>query len=324
MVARSRAWIVIVACSPLAAVGVACGLDESGLQPSDASIGGDGGGKDVVAYDVLNDVPLPPSCATDVTCLGLGGTLPDGWAPYVGSLDGGACPPGDFTGTTWVTNSRLAQGSCACSCSTSGTFACPSTAAIALGGLNCGGNNAATTGQCITANASTRIELLDAAASGSCEVDASPPTVQTDPVTLCAIGCDAGANALCSQPQGSRCIVTDGIQNCPGGLTGYLIGASADPSCAACTCQVSGATCTATAHLYHGYLQGYYHQNSNCADSGSYTVETTTLNGTCQQFNFFDSYDVSFTPSSAPTCTVPSNAGTGDAGLASPKTVCCN
>ena len=322
---------MLAACSPLAAVAAACGIDESGLLPIDASIETgttDGGGGDVVAYDVLNDVPLPPSCGTlDTSCIGFGGGLPDGWSPYVASFDGGACPTGDFNATQWVTNTRLGAGSCACGCTTSGTYACPSNPVVGTGNIACGLNvGAVTTGQCQTQGFS-HIQLADAAATGNvtCTGTTAPAVPQADPVTLCSMGCEAGVGAFCVQPPGSRCIVTDGITTCPGsGMTAYVVGASAAPSCEPCGC-TTGATpqCTGTAYLYRGYFNGQPHPDNNCDDGGQNTVETLTLDGTCQNANNgFDSYEVVFGAPPSGSCTA-NGPGSGDAGLASPKTVCC-
>jgi len=323
---------LLFACSPLAALGVACGLDENGLLADsslDAIGSNEGGLLDVAPYDVLNDVPLPPSCTTvDLSCLGFGGGLPDGWSPYVTSFDGGACPAGDFTGTSWVTNTRLAQGSCACSCTTSGSWSCPSTASVGTGYTTCGANGSVTVGQCQTQGAG-RIQLNDAGATGTvtCSAEAGAAVPQSDPVTLCSFGCEAGAAAFCGEPPGTRCIVSDGIQTCPGtGLTAHYVGASANPSCAACGCSVEApGACTGTAYLFHGYFAGIYHANDNCDDGGvtsQNTVESVALDGSCQNVNNYDSYEVVFGAPPPAKCT--GAAGSGDAGLASPKTVCCN
>ena len=323
---------MIFACSPLAALGVACGLDETGLLV-DASIDvttGPEGGEDVAPYDVLNDVPLPPSCTNvDLSCLGFGAGLPDGWSPYVASLDA-ACPK-DFDGSSWVTNTRLAAGSCACSCTASGAWTCPSTAAIGVGVTGCGLNtNGVPVAQCQNQDGG-HIQLLDAAASSgnvTCSADAAPPIPQSDSVTLCSFGCEAGATAFCASPPGTRCIVTEGIQTCPGtGLTVRYLGASAAPSCATCTCTTSAPPgCPATAYVFHGYDQGGYHPNTTCDDGGGNsqdTMVTVPLDGSCQTVtNGFDSFEVTFGTPPAPQCNP--GTGSGDAGLASPKTICCN
>jgi hypothetical protein len=325
---------LIFACTPAAALGVACGLDETGLFV-DASLDvttNEGGLVDVAPYDVLNDVPLPPSCTNvDLSCLGFGAGLPDGWSPYITELDGGACPPGDFEGTPWVTNTRLQPGSCACTCTPVGTWSCPSEAGIATGATGCGlTNGPAAVGQCQSQNG-FHIQLDDASASGtvSCNAgDAGPAAPLSDPVTLCSFGCEAGASVFCAAPAGSRCIVTDGIQTCPGsGLTAHYVGASAAPSCAQCGCNpLPAPNCDAVAYLFHGYLQGSYRANNNCDDGGidnQNTMTTLPLDGGCQNVNGgFDSFEVQF--GSAPPAKCNSGQGSGDAGLASPKTVCCN
>lgn len=323
---------MIFACSPLAALGVACGLDETGAfvdASIDVTTGTEGGLLDVVPYDVLNDVQLPPSCNTvDLSCLGFGAGLPDGWSPYITSFDGGACPPGDFKGTPWVTNTRLLAGSCGCSCTAAGTWSCPSTAAVGIG-LNCGSTGGVPVGQC-QGQSSLHIQLDDASVSGSVTCnpgDAGPAAPQSDPVTLCSFGCEAGAAAFCASPAGTRCIVTDGVQTCPGtGLTAHYVGASASPSCAACTCKPDTPSgCPGTAYLFHGYFTGSYHANTACDDgggNGQNTMETVTLDGSCQLVTAYDSYEVVFGAAPQATCTP--GVGSGDAGLASPKTVCCN
>jgi len=332
MCLRSRVFILIFACSPLAALGVACGLDETGLfgdASLDVTTGTEGGLVDVAPYDVLNDVPLPPSCNNvDLSCLGFGAGLPDGWSPYVTSFDGGACPPGDFEGTPWVTNTRLANGSCACTCTPSGTWSCPSTAAMSTGITGCGPSAGVAVGQC-QGQGGFHIQIVDASASGTvtCGAEAGPAAPLSDPVTLCSFGCEAGTAAFCGAPAGSRCIVTDGIQPCPGtGLTAHYVGASASPSCAACSCTTdSPPACAATAYVFHGYNGGFYHPNNSCDDgsvNNQNSMDTITLDGSCQNVGGFDSYEVQFGAPPQATCTA--GAGSGDAGLASPKTVCCN
>ena len=313
----------------------ACGLEEAGTAIGDASsdvtITNDGapieGGAPDVQFDVPNDIALPPTCATlDLSCIGLDAGAPDGWSPYVVAS---SCPSGDYTGTPWQTNPRLANGACACGCTAGGTYACPAQITVQNGGA-CG-NTPITTdaGACTPAvPVSAHMELPNAqsatANSVACTPDASAAGAATDPVTLCAIGCDAGAQGLCGQPQGTRCIAADGIQACPNGLTQHIVGSGAGAACNACGCNVGDPpACVASAQVFYGYNQGYYHAADNCQTGGSYTSQTITLNQTCQATtNNYDSFIVKWGSLAAPSCKP--DGGGGVAALASPKTVCCN
>ena len=306
----------------------ACGLDESGLAPIDG--GGDSivvpeGGADVVA-DVAPDVPLPPSCATtDLSCLGFDAGAPDGWAPYVVALGDAGCPSGDYTGSAWVTNPSVASG-CSCSCTPSGSWTCPSTLTV-KNGLNCGSTSTVNPNQC-TAQTSAHIEVDPVAATNNnvtCSADASAPVTIAESLSLCAPGCDAGAQGLCAQPSGSRCIVAEGVQACPdNSFTQHVVGASATGSCAPCSCDIGAApSCNAAATVYYGYGNFPNHTaDDKCQTGGQFTTQQLSLNGTCQAANdFYDSFTVAWTPLGETTCTT--SGGGGDAGLSSPKTVCC-
>ncbi|HEY1960741.1 MAG TPA: hypothetical protein VGH28_34250 [Polyangiaceae bacterium] len=305
----------------------ACGLDESGLI-------GDGGsdvlvfeGGADVAQDVAPDVPLPPTCATtDVSCFGLDGGLPDGWMPYVFARDGGACPAGDFQRAPYVANTRMAGG-CACgSCTGVGTWSCAQPLAVATGLTGCGGLvDTADSGACRIAAAvdDKTIQLVEAGgpAVGSsigCEAGAPTPAMTaSDPVAICGAGCDAGASAICGQADTtSRCIVATGIQTCPGTLTQTIIGAGADPSCAACTCAPSAPpTCTASAKIFDDNSV----TDLTCNGAPS---QTLALDGSCQGTSFaIQSYIAAWNDPGVPSCTP--GGGGGDAGLAGPLTVCC-
>ena len=322
-----RRGLVALAMGALAA----CGIDESGLAPIDGGgtedvVTKSEGGADVVA-DVVADVPLPPSCATtDVSCFGFDAGVPDGWTPFVLAEGDAGCPAGDFTGSPWVTNPSLAPGACECGCTASGSWSCPAAVNV-QNGLNCSSASIVNVAQCQNQN-SAHIQLAQpATATGNvtCAPDASAPAAQSDPVSLCAAGCDAGAAAVCGQAAGQRCIAADGVQSCPAGLgfTQHVVGASASGSCEACTCDPSAApTCAASATVYYGYFQSGYNANNSCATGGNFTSQTIALNGTCQALSgLYDSFEVNLAAPPAASCT-PTGGG-GDAGLAAPKTVCC-
>jgi len=334
----SRRGSFLLAAGAVALGIAACGLDESGLSVGDAA-GPDGnvleGGPlpdNVVPIDVQNDVALPPSCLnTDLSCI-LDSGLPEGWSPYVLVADGGGCPVGDFEGSTWETNVRLDPSSCGCGCSMTASWSCPDQVPIATGNGNCNGNGSVSSGVCQN-QSDDHVQLTDAsvkASGAACSATTGAPVVDTDPVSLCSAGCDAG---FCAQPAGTRCIATDGDQACPAGLTKTLVGSGGDPSCDACTCSVGTApTCTASATLYYGYKDNTYpfdyHANTTCSTQGGYGADPPfTLDGTCQgdgHFYNFDSYKATWNPPSATTCNKDQQNAAGDAGLASPKTVCCN
>ncbi|HEX4513076.1 MAG TPA: hypothetical protein VH054_06050 [Polyangiaceae bacterium] len=313
----------------------ACGLDESGESGDDASSDvttTDGNGNDAAiidggAPDVSNDVSLPPTCASlDVSCLGFDAGAPDGWVPFVVSTS--ACPSGDYTGTAWQANARLAPNACTCTCTSSGVYACPSQITVTTGGA-CTTSITVDAGACTVENpASQHMELPNAQVASSngaaCASDASAAATATDAVTLCSIGCDAGVQGLCSQATGTRCIATDGVVPCPSGLTQRVVGSGAIGMCNACGCKIGAPpACTASAQVYFGYLQNGYQANTNCSTQGQFNSQMLTLNQTCQLATFnYDSFSVAWGPLAAPTCDP--GGGGGDAGLASPKTLCCN
>jgi hypothetical protein len=333
--------LVLLSASAVLAGVVACGIDESGLQD-------DGGGPDVLApdvvgndvtpppsdggVDVLQDVQLPPSCANaDLSCIGYDAGLPSGWSPYVAEMDGGACPPGDFTSSAWVTNTRLHSGSCACGCNKTADWACPTSVDVQIAHSNCNANAATVTvGACTQAgNNADHIQFVSdasVATGAACTPTTGSPTVDSDPVNLCAAGCDAG---FCGQAAGTRCIAADGVQSCPGtGFTQYLIGASGDPSCdtSTCTCNVGTApNCTASMTPYYGYWNSGWQFNGTCSTSGGFKAGTPYgLDGTCQDNGpGFDSYEVSWSSLGTTSCNPDQANAPGDAGLASPKTICC-
>jgi hypothetical protein len=312
----------------------ACGLDENGLLTGDASLDvnvGDTQPADVQVIDVVQDVPLPPTCATtDTSCFGLGdGGLPEGWSPYVYVPDGGACPSVAFTGQPLVTNTQL-TGGCACSCTSSGFWECPYTIDVTggTGATNCNpGHVTVEAGVC--QNVATynldhieQTQATSAAGNGIACDGGSPssPTVSWNDVTLCAAGCDAGTAAVCGATNGLRaCIAAEGVQTCPGSLTRIIVGGSADPSCNGCSCtaQQTNPTCTAVAHLFWQPSSG---QDTDCTDAGG--TQDLTLSSSCQAAQHaYDSYFFTWNDAGPVTCT--SGGGGGDAGLTTPKTVCC-
>jgi len=326
-------WLACLAAGAIAA----CGLDENGTQAGDASLdvtttdgnpSTDAGPQDVQVIDVVQDVVLPPTCATtDVSCFGLGSTLPDGWSPYVYVPDGGACPSVAFAPQGFVTNTQL-TGGCTCSCTAQGSWSCPSTLQVTGGnGGNCNpGGVTIEAGVCqdvhaFNLNMIEQIGSATAAGSGlACDAGTpSAPVVTWNDVTMCAAGCDAGTSAVCSAPTGTRrCIAADGVQTCPGSLTAILIGGSADPACNDdCACQTETApACTAVAHLYWDTNVG---NDGTCSQGDKQDI---TLSSACQAATHnYDGYIVTWNDAGPVTCTP--NGGGGDAGLTTPKTVCC-
>ena len=327
-----RAWAVIGLLAAGGAIGIACSIDESGLAPPDGSLVdviGDGGPpSDGPIGDVANDVPLPPTCpTTDLSCFGLDGGLPEGWSPYLYEPDGGACPSNAYAAKQLVTNTQL-TGGCACSCTGTGSWTCPPTADLTGGmGPTCNpGFVVIEAGVCqnVVAFGLDHIEQTQTAtAVGSalaCDAGTpSAPVVTSDQVTLCGASCDAGASAVCGASGGRACIAADGVQPaCPGSLTRIVVGGSADPSCNACSCttQTNAPTCAATAHLY--WTGG--DTDIDCDDAG--TEKDLGLTSACQPAGHkYDSYFFTWNDAGAVGCTP--GGGGGDAGLASPKTLCC-
>jgi hypothetical protein len=320
-----------------AAAIAACGIDESGLELDDASTFDvttpDGNPQplpdaqsDVQTFDVVTDAPLPPTCATtDVSCFGLDGGVPDGWSPYFYVADGGACPSSAFAAQPLVTNTRL-TGGCVCSCTAQGSWSCPPTLAVsgASGNNNCNaGSVTIEAGVCqnVAAFNLDKIEQVGAATAAGTGIAcdggaASAPVAAWDAVTLCAAGCDAGAEAICGAPSNARCIATEGVTTCPGNLVPIIVGGSASPSCNGCSCTDETApTCTAVAHLYWSTGLG----DGTCSQG---VKQDLTLNNTCQPATQnYDGYIATWNDPGVVTCG--SAGGGGDAGLSTPKTVCC-
>ena len=309
---------------------VACGIDESGLASGDASLPSDASTpNDVQTIDVVEDVPLPPTCSTTETgCFGLGdGGLPDGWSAYLYVPDGGACPSVAYAPQPLVTNTQL-TGGCVCACVGEGSWSCPATLDVTGGnGVACNNTSVAVDGGCQDVSAFHLAQIQQtqvATATGNglgCDGGApSSPVVAWNDVTLCAAGCDAGASAVCGAPSGTRaCIAAQGVQTCPGNLDQVIVGGSADPSCNGCSCATDSIppTCTAVAHLYWNPGAG---SDTNCTDAGG--TQDLVLTSSCQTTaHSYDSYDFTWEDAGPVTCS--SGGGGGDAGLSTPKTLCC-
>ena len=277
----------------IAAGMLACGIDESGLEPVDAS----------------PDAQEAGGCATlDAACLG---ALPSSWKPV--SLTDAGCRSG-FTKTTLVGNPRVLPSGCACgACQVIGSYDCDAASPIS-GGNNCNDNPIAYAplGQCTTATAQhLKAHVIQATGSVGCFApnDAGAGAAG-DAIGLCVPGCTAD---FCSAP--SQCAIAEGQVACPTGMSlfGY-VGTDVDPGCASCACTADPpGSCG-------GIVTGY--QSSTCDDSG---IVATYPVGSCNTFPSGDYASVLVTLTPPPTtCSVVDAApDPGDASLIQAKTLCC-
>ena len=271
---------------------VACGIDENGLEPVDASTQEAG-----------------PACTTlDAACLG---PLPTSWTPV--SVTDAGCRVG-FTKTTLVGNPQVLPNGCACgSCEVIGAYDCDAASPIS-GGNNCNDDPIATapTGQCTGASAQhLEAHLVHATGTVGCFAPNDAGAGATGGlVGLCVPGCTADFCAAASQ-----CAISEGEVPCPPGLSlfGY-VGTDVDPGCAPCACEAGApGTCGGT-------VTGF--QSSTCDDSGGGASAPV---GSCNVFPSGDyaSVLVTLTPPATTCAVVPGPPDPGDASLVQPKTICC-
>jgi hypothetical protein len=292
----------------LAAWAVACGLPLSGLGAA-----ADGGSP---SADVSSETPAavnesgpPPACTSlDAACLG---PLPSGWQAI--ALTDAGCAPG-FTAAHLVMNPRVEDGGCACGgCRVIGSYDCEGTVAIS-GGDGCNDPTLvdAAPGTCTPASAQ-HVEAHPTQATGNVGCFASNDAgtgVTADPLGICVPGCSADYCA-----SSSRCIVAEGTVPCPTGFTLLgLAGTGAEPGCAPCSCTSSApGDCAGTVTVF---------DDPACADVDS---SATYAMGTCNQYTTTGDYQslrVDLVPPDA-SCAASIAAGTADASLVEPRTVCC-
>jgi hypothetical protein len=313
------------ACVGGAVAFVACGIDESGLAGAD-------GGMDALLNDAGGDVPdigIPPTCSTiDASCLDA--SVPDGWSLVgIATNPSTPCPTPDFSPVNGLlTNPQLTSGSCSCAgCMTSGSYTCSGSAQVLEGSSGCSGFDASIAPYaCVISTengSSANASIVPPSPSGSAGCVNNPNgtgVVNTDPVGACLPNkCQSDYCGLGSQGF-DTCIITDGMRTCPPGFTlKEIAGAATTSSCAGCPCNLGAPSCS-------GVIQVF--SNGDCGDdagmSASDYVDTIASDAGCVHTGNYASVVYLPNPPPMPTCspTVAFDV-TGDAGLLSPKTICC-
>ncbi len=320
-----------VACVGGAVACVACGIDESGLAGAD-------GGMDAVTFDAppndaggdVPDIGIPPTCSTiDASCLDA--SVPDGWSLVGIATDAStACPSADFDPVTGLlTNPQLTSGSCSCTgCSTTGSYSCSGSAQVLEGSSTCNSFDASVAPfGCVinteTGSPSDYAGVLPPLPSGSIGCVNTPNgtgLVNTDPVGACVPNkCQSDYCGLRSQGF-ETCIITDGMHACPPGFTSReLAGAATTYTCAGCPCFVgSTPSCSGVIQVFSAADCG-----NDAGTSATDYVQTIASDAGCVSTANFKS--VVYVPNPPPMATCAPMAGdvAGDAGLLSPKTICC-
>jgi hypothetical protein len=144
--------------------------------------------------------------------------------------------------------------------------------------------------------------------------------VNTDAVGACIPNkCQSDYCGLRSQGF-ETCIITDGVGTCPQGFTfKELAGAATTSTCAGCPCTLGTPSCS-------GVIQVF--RNADCGNDGGTTandyIQTIASGAGCVSSSNYAS--IVYMPNAPPTPTcAPMTGGpvAGDAGLLSPKTICC-
>lgn len=317
--ARFR-WLPRVACG-LAMIGAdACGLDEVGLMPDDASVDGtrSDASADVAADTIQSCVTLDASACVDAS-------VPDGWTLIAYAPTAATCPTA-FNTHAYARNPTLEAGACACTCSASGSYSCGGSLAYGSSCGNCGGGlngcsskGTATLGAdggCVPSSFNSpdiAFGSLPTAAAVNVGCDAGLVGNQpynTQPATVCAPQC--AADYCGSLGSLKKCIISN-QPTCPPPFAPIdTIGAPGDVkvSCTACTCTTSqGGDCNGTL--------AYYGNSTSCGG----TPQSATANS-CHQTGgtSVGSFSYTVTP---PTVACTASEGEGGAAFNAPMTVCC-
>ncbi|HSQ64277.1 MAG TPA: hypothetical protein VLM85_13715 [Polyangiaceae bacterium] len=294
----------------------ACGLDESGLVGSDASVFPEAGGDVLILPDVdIDNYIPPPDAAIDASCFDA--EVPDGWLAVGIKAGTVTCPgqPGDYLAKQYVKDPTLDSNSCACGgCAPTGTWSCTGTL---YSGPSCGTTTSVNGAGCSAVYAFHYGATVQTSGNASCAAaqqtgtgDASAtPIGACIPQTTQADFCGLAAQSF------DLCIlntsVTDG--GCPSGFSNATIaGVQALAACDTCSCTLANADagCTGSVTAFN---------NNNCADGGF--VATQPADGTCTNTNGYSSLYFAPDPPPAPSCT-PSTAG-GLPILGGALTICC-
>ncbi len=239
----------------------ACGLDESGTAPSDASIQPDIVVDNFVLDTYVETAPPPPplSCeeagiALDASCLGV--PVPDGgWQP-IGIQNGNAgCGTGTYSVQLVQGNIQLAGGACGCTgCTPSGSWTCNN----AIGtGAACGTTTTANGNACLPVSANAFNETLTRTGNGSCAGGQENGNGQSTETAMTMCFPQSCSDDYCGLAKlgFQLCVynpnVTDG--SCPANFpTSHIVGQAPVVVCNACNaCTVqSPPACTGTVVAY--------------------------------------------------------------------------
>ncbi len=335
----------------MAAFFVACGLDENGTAP-------DGSTLDASNADVRDVTPqdtfVAPTCQTiDAACLGV--AVPSGWVLMDISDSGASACPGDLEDWEphlYITNPTPTSTACTCGgCAVDGGYSCNGTVDITGGaGAQCNDHDAAINGgtaQCVSMNeiiaaciqnASTSVGVTMPAPSGTPSCNSPSTGTKLASITN-MLGCkpqQCSTDYCGMHAQGfETCILhnNDPSGVCPAGYrnafgTSALASAPGNyvVNCAGCPCQMGSAgACTGTVRVFAGLTPGGDSCDGDGSVQGVHYVETLDaapcqLTGVCA---FNSLYYVPNAPPPASCSPSAPTAGSGDAGLTNPVTICC-
>jgi hypothetical protein len=278
----------------------ACGLGLVGTEttsgPDAAVDGGDG-----------RDASKPICANLNAPCLG---KLDPIWQPIA---LGPACPASFEVIATVSADAKTTPTSCSCgACQPTGAFSCPNFGVKSGDSCNDNGTIASgTSNTCVNTSASQHLNGIVAAPTGtvSCAAPNDAGTnVGANTLTLCApTSCSVD---FCGGA--SKCVVADGEQTCPTGLT--LRAKAGDLACPPCNCASLKASGSCS-----GVITAF--TDKGCPDGGQ--QKTYPLNQ-CNNYhdfaNDFSSVRTFYTPPT-PTCGAPTSDG--GASLTNVRTICC-
>lgn len=318
---RLHRLVVVAVLGAGALLGVACGLDQSGLLV-EVDAGKDSTVPDGAIVDVVIDVPIidvyvPPPCTTlDASCLP---AFPaDAWTPVAMLTDGGACPidpDASWSTIPLKTNPTLQPGSCSCGCSVTAAPCAPEGGATFYNSTTCNsGTNGGLTlpiNTCVTnssPNGGLTATYAPTTAATQCDASSTGDAqVITTPITACATP-SCTVNYCGMAAQGFKlCILQSGVHACPNGYVLRPSGLNAGAACFGCSCSSPPVRCTPKLESF--------------VDTTCQTLsETYSTDGGCNPNNSSESMKLTVTPGS-PTCDA--SAGAGTAQLTQLQTLCC-
>jgi hypothetical protein len=342
----------IVASGAIAALFVACGIDESGTEPADGSTIGDASPSDVViGRDVApQDSYVPPTCAEiDATCLGI--EVPTGWV-LLDVTDAGASCPGDsedWAPHPLVANPVPTSNACSCgACTATGAYACDGSITVGSGIAKCTDNTTSIAGgspTCVSMGvvnpacgmkASLGADMPQPTGNPTCnapftgtELATSTPFLGCAPQQCTTDYCGLRAQGF------ETCILhnSDPSGVCPGGFhnafgTSALasVPGNVQVTCAACACTPDQpGACTASLRVFGGVGFAAGNCDGDGGTNGSDWVETLDADN-CQSTGLCGFSSVYVVPDPPPPATCSPGfptLGSGDASLTAPVTICC-